>query len=89
VRFVSRGTVNRKCTALVNVGVMLIGLRASGPDARANTKPTANAELQRRDSSRSIGAHPNVEKTVRTQSETKNLQTQKVPLSYLVGYSGT
>src|SRR5437763_10554529 len=27
--------------------------------------------------------HPNVEKTVRIQSETKNLQTQKVPLSYL------
>jgi hypothetical protein len=26
---------------------------------------------------------PNVEKTVRIQSETKNLQTQKVPLSYL------
>jgi hypothetical protein len=28
-------------------------------------------------------AHPNVEKTVRIQSETKNLQTQKWPLSYL------
>jgi hypothetical protein len=28
-------------------------------------------------------SHPNVEKTVRIQSETKNLQTQKVPLSYL------
>jgi hypothetical protein len=27
--------------------------------------------------------HPNVEKTVRIQSETKNLQTQKLPLSYL------
>lgn len=27
-------------------------------------------------------SHPNVEKTVRIQSETKNLQTQKVPLSY-------
>ncbi len=26
-------------------------------------------------------SHPNVEKTVRIQSETKNLQTQKVPLS--------
>jgi hypothetical protein len=28
-------------------------------------------------------SYPNVEKTVRIQSETKNLQTQKVPLSYL------
>jgi len=28
-------------------------------------------------------SHPNVEKTVRIQSETKNLQTQKLPLSYL------
>jgi hypothetical protein len=28
-------------------------------------------------------SRPNVEKTVRIQSETKNLQTQKVPLSYL------
>jgi hypothetical protein len=28
-------------------------------------------------------SHPNVEKTVRIQSETKNLQTQKVPLSCL------
>ena len=28
-------------------------------------------------------SHPNVEKTVRIQSETKNLQTQKVPRSYL------
>jgi|SRR5208282_6013301 len=28
-------------------------------------------------------SHPNVEKTVRIQSETKNLQTQKVALSYL------
>src|SRR6267378_8327220 len=27
-------------------------------------------------------SHPNVEKTVRIQSETKNLQTQKLPLSY-------
>ena len=36
---------------------------------------------QRRDSSRSIGSHPNVEKTVRIQSKTKGLQTQKSPLS--------
>ena len=28
-------------------------------------------------------SHPNVEKTVRIESETKNLQTQEVPLSYL------
>src|SRR6266436_4978388 len=28
-------------------------------------------------------SHPNVEKTVRIESETKNLQTQKWPLSYL------
>jgi len=28
-------------------------------------------------------SHPSVEKTVHIQSETKNLQTQKVPLSYL------
>jgi hypothetical protein len=28
-------------------------------------------------------SHPNVEKTVRIQSETKNLQAQKEPLSYL------
>jgi hypothetical protein len=28
-------------------------------------------------------SHPTVEKTVRIQSETKNLQTQKLPLSYL------
>jgi hypothetical protein len=28
-------------------------------------------------------SHPNVEKTVRIQSETKNLQTQKLALSYL------
>ena len=55
VRFVSRGTANRKCTALANVGVMLIELRSSGQDGRANTKPTAIVEPQRRDSSRSIG----------------------------------
>src|SRR6266478_2569998 len=55
VRFVSRGTASRKCTALVNVGAMLIGLRPSGQAARATTKPIANAEPQRRDSSRSIG----------------------------------
>ena len=81
VRFVSRGTANRKCTALVNVGVMLVGLPFSGQAARGNTKPAANAEPQRRDSSRSIGSHPNVEKTVRIQSKTKGLQTQKSPLS--------
>jgi hypothetical protein len=28
-------------------------------------------------------SHPSVEKTVRIESETKNLQTQKLPLSYL------
>jgi len=55
VRFVSRCTGDRKCTALVNVEVMLIGLRPTGRDDRANTRLTANAEPQRRDSSRSIG----------------------------------
>jgi hypothetical protein len=79
---VSRGTANRKCTALVNVGAMLLGLRPSGRDVRANTKPTANVEPQRRDSSSSIGWHPNVEKTVRIPSETKSLQKQKLSLSY-------
>ena len=54
VRFVSRSTANRKCTALVNVGVMLIGLRPSSQAARGSTKPTANAEPQRHDSSSSI-----------------------------------
>src|ERR1700731_726805 len=82
VRFVWRGTANPKCTALVNVGAMLLGLRPSGRDARANTKPTANVEPQRRDSSSSIGCHPNVEKTVRIPSETKSLQKQKLPLSH-------
>ena len=82
VRFGSRGTANRKCTALVNVGVMVKGLRPTGGDGRENTRLTANAEQQRRDSSGFIGRHSNVEKTVRIQSETKNLQTQKVPLSY-------
>jgi hypothetical protein len=38
----------------------------------------ANAEPQRRDNSRSIGWHPNVEKTVRIPSETKSLQRQKL-----------
>jgi hypothetical protein len=59
---------------------MLLGLRPSG---QANTKRTANAEPQIRDSSRSIGWHSNVEKTVCIPSETKSLQTQKLPLSYL------
>jgi hypothetical protein len=35
----------------------------------------------------SYRSHPHVEKTVRIQSKTKNLQTQKLPLSYL-GTSG-
>src|SRR6266704_710431 len=83
VRFASRDTANRKCTALVNVGVMLIGLRPSSQAARGSTKPAANAEPQRRDSSRFIGSHPNVEKTVRIQQEPKDLSTQKLPLSYL------
>jgi hypothetical protein len=34
--------------------VMLIGLRPTGRDGRANTRLTANAEPQRRDSNRSI-----------------------------------
>src|SRR2546430_2602817 len=54
VRFASRGTANRKCTALANAEVLIKGLRPLGQDARANTKPTANAEPQRYDSSRSI-----------------------------------
>jgi len=33
-------------------------------------------------------SHPNVEKTVRIQSETKNLQTQKIA-SFVLRYSGT
>ena len=53
--FALRDTTNRKCTALVNVGVMLVGLPFSGQAARGNTKPAANAEPQRHDSSRSIG----------------------------------
>ena len=83
VRFVSHGTANHKCTALGNVGVMLLDLRRSGQADRANTKPTVNAEPQRRDRSGSIGWHPDVEKTVHIQPETKNLQTHKWPLSYL------
>src|SRR5205814_8739941 len=55
VGFASRDTTNRKCTALVNAEVMLIGLRPTGEDGRANTRLTANAEPQRRDSSTSIG----------------------------------
>jgi hypothetical protein len=55
VRFASRGMANQKCTALANVGVMLIGLRPTGGDVRASTKPIENAERQKRDSSRSIG----------------------------------
>jgi hypothetical protein len=35
VRFVSRGTANRKCTALANVGVMLKGLRPTGGDGKS------------------------------------------------------
>ena len=54
MRFASRGMANRKCTALANVGVMLIGLLPTGGDVRASTKPIENAEPQRHDSSRSI-----------------------------------
>src|SRR6266699_3472905 len=88
VRFASRGTANRKCTALVNVGVMLIGLRPSGQAARANTKPTVNAEPQRRDSSRSIGSHPNVEKNCPHSIGNKELADAKIA-SLVLGYSGT
>jgi hypothetical protein len=35
VRFVSRGTANRKCTAFANVGVMLKGLRPTGGDGKS------------------------------------------------------
>jgi len=35
VRFVSRGTANRKCTALANVGVMLKGLQPTGGDGKS------------------------------------------------------
>jgi hypothetical protein len=83
VRFVSRGTADRKCTALANVGVMLTGLRPSGQAARANTKTDSERRAQKRDSSGHIGWHPNVEKTVRIPSETKSLQRQELPLSYL------
>ena len=83
MRFASRGTANWKCTALANVGVMLKGLRPTGGDGRANTRLSANAEPQRRGSGRSIGRILVWKKTVRIQSETKNLQMQKVPLSYL------
>src|SRR6266436_1959918 len=34
VRFASRGTANRKCTALANVGVMLKGLQPTGGDGK-------------------------------------------------------
>src|SRR5256885_8975988 len=54
VRFASRGTANRKSTALVNAGVRLIGLRPTGGDVPASPRPIANAERQKRDSSRSI-----------------------------------
>ncbi len=54
MRFASRDTTNRKCTVLVNVGVMLKGLRPTGGDGRENTRRTANAEPQRRDSSMSF-----------------------------------
>jgi hypothetical protein len=35
VRFVSRGTANRKCTALADVGVTLKGLRPTGGDGKS------------------------------------------------------
>ena len=35
VRFASRETANRKCTALANVGVMLKGLRPTGGDGKS------------------------------------------------------
>jgi len=54
-RFASRGMTDQKPTALANVGVMLIGLRPLGQDARANTKPNASVEPQRHDSGRPIG----------------------------------
>jgi len=44
-----------KCTALANVGMMLKCLRPAGGDGRANTRLSAYAEPQRRDSNRSIG----------------------------------
>ena len=34
-RFASRGTANRKCTALANVGVMLKGLQPTGGDGKS------------------------------------------------------
>ena len=87
VRFGSRGTANRKCTALVNVGVMLIGLRPSGQDARTNTKPIANSEPQRRDSSRSID-HILVRNNCTYSISNKELADAKiVPLA--LGYSMT
>jgi hypothetical protein len=55
VRFASLETANRKCIVLVNVGVMLKGLRPTGGDGRASTRLSANAEPQRHDCSRSIG----------------------------------
>src|SRR6266481_9829891 len=35
VRFASRGTANRKCTALANVGVMLKGLKPTGGEGKS------------------------------------------------------
>jgi len=60
---------------------MLTGLRRSGEAARANTKPIANAEPQRRDRSKSIDRIRMWKKLSRIQSETKGLETQKSPLS--------
>jgi len=46
-------------------------------------KTESERRAQKRDSSGHIGWHPNVEKTVRIPSETKSLQRQELPLSYL------
>jgi hypothetical protein len=47
-----------ECTALVNAGVMLTGLRPTGREGRANTRLSANAEQQEHAASRFIGRIP-------------------------------
>ena len=49
--------------------------RKYGTDGERRAAKTRQQQVYR--------SHPNVEKTVRIQSETKNLQTQKASLSYL------
>ena len=79
VRFTRYGEPEVYCSSECRGDAHKAASRRSGRPRKYKTDRERGAAKTRQQ--QTYRSHPNVEKTVRIQSETKNLQTQKSPLS--------